>query len=84
MSFVVVTSPAVEIPPAPVMLTAPSAVISPAAAITTVPVSLKVTTPLEVVVIGAFTTKLVPVSVTPAAVLVSTAPLRVVVPLPAS
>ena len=84
-SLVVVTLPAVEIPPAPVMLTEPSAVISPLPAIATVPVSLKVTTPPAVVVIAALTAKLVPLKVTPAPPLVLTAPFRVVVPLlPAS
>ena len=78
------TSPAVKIPFAPEIFTAPSAVISPAPIIPTTFDPIKVTTPPPVVVIELFTAKFVPFKVTPAAVLVSTAPLRVVVPLPAS
>ena len=57
LSLVVVMSPAVLMPPVPVIDTAPSAVMSPVAAIVTVPDSLIVTTPLAEVVIPPVTTR---------------------------
>ena len=83
-SPVVVTSPAVKIPFVPEIFTAPSAVISPAPIIPTTFDPIKVTTPPPVVVIELFIAKFGAFKVTPAAVLVLTAPLRVVVPNPKS
>ena len=78
-----VTFPAVEMPVAPVRLTAPSAVMSPAAASVSVVVSaFNVTTPVPVVVMLWFTAMVSLTSVTPAAAFVFTAPLSVVVPVP--
>ena len=82
---VVVTSPAVEIPVAPVKFTAPSDVISPAPAMVRPAVSaFRVTIPALVVVIVLFTVIAWLTILTPAAALVLTAPLSVVKPLPST
>ena len=72
------TSPAVKIPLVAVMFTAPSELILPTELIVTTFDSLKVTTPLFVVVIDALTTRLAPVSETPVTPSVSIAPFRIV------
>jgi len=83
-SPVVVTSPAVEIPVAPVSSTVPPALMSPADAIVSAPVSaVSVTAPLpDVAVIPAFTVTASFEIDTPVEVDVVTAPPSVVVPVP--
>ena len=83
-SLVVVTSPDVETPPAPSWVKAPSRLMSPAAAMVSVPALVMVTVPFVVVVTAPPMVNTWPLRSMPVLVEVASAPLKAVVPVPAT